>query len=63
MTQYAAFLAATALGTLAAATPPALAQQPGKVFQIGILSPAGSPSTKAFDAFRNGLRQFGYIEG
>jgi putative ABC transport system substrate-binding protein len=63
MTQYAAFLAATVLGTLAAATPPALARQLGKVFQIGILSPAGSPSTKAFDAFRNGLREFGYIEG
>jgi putative ABC transport system substrate-binding protein len=59
MTQY----AASALGALTVATSPALAQQPGKVFQIGILSPAGSPSTKAFDAFRNGLREFGYIEG
>ena len=63
MTRYAAFPVATALGALLAATPLALAQQSGKVFQIGILSPAGSPATKAFDAFRNGLREFGYIEG
>jgi putative tryptophan/tyrosine transport system substrate-binding protein len=64
MTRYAAFLAATALGTLVAATTlPALAQKPGKVLHIGILSPAGSPSTRAFDAFRNGLRELGYVEG
>jgi len=63
MTRYAAFPVATALGALLAATPLALAQQSGKVFQIGILSPAGSPATKAFDALRNGLREFGYIEG
>jgi putative tryptophan/tyrosine transport system substrate-binding protein len=34
-----------------------------KVFQIGILSPAVSPATKAFDAFRDGLRELGYIDG
>jgi putative ABC transport system substrate-binding protein len=39
------------------------AEQPGKVFRIGILSPAGSPSTKAFDAFRKGLADLGYIDG
>jgi hypothetical protein len=41
----------------------AMAQQPAKVFRIGILSPAAAASTKAFDALRNGLRELGYIEG
>jgi putative ABC transport system substrate-binding protein len=41
----------------------AMAQQPAKVFRIGILSPAGSRSTKSFDAFRVGLRGLGYIDG
>jgi putative tryptophan/tyrosine transport system substrate-binding protein len=53
-----------ALGAaLVAGPPPGAAQQPEKVFRIGILSPAKSPSTKAFDALREGLRQLGYIEG
>ena len=47
----------------AAAFSSATAQQPAKVFRIGILSPAAAASTKAFDAFRNGLRELGYIEG
>ena len=42
---------------------PDMAQQPGKIFRIGILSPAASPSTKAFDSLRKGLRELGYIEG
>jgi putative ABC transport system substrate-binding protein len=33
------------------------------VFRIGILSPAQQTSTKSFDAFREGLREFGYIDG
>ena len=41
----------------------ASAQQPSRVPRIGILSPAGSPSTNAFDALREGLREFGYIDG
>jgi putative ABC transport system substrate-binding protein len=64
MTRRAAFLAAVTLGAFVASTPlPAVAQQPGKVFRIGVLSPAGSPSTKAFDAFRDGLRELGYVDG
>jgi len=39
------------------------AQPPGKVFRIGILSPAALPSTKAFDSLRKGLRELGYVEG
>jgi putative ABC transport system substrate-binding protein len=39
------------------------ARQPGKVFRIGILSLAERSSTKIFDAFREGLRDLGYVEG
>jgi putative ABC transport system substrate-binding protein len=41
------------------------AQQPGKVSQIGILVPSGDPSTSSprVEAFRQGLRELGYIEG
>jgi len=49
--------------TLASAVPPAIAQQPGKVFRLGILSPAARPDTKIFDAFRKGLADLGYIDG
>jgi putative ABC transport system substrate-binding protein len=64
MTRRAAFLAALALAAVVAgARLPGVAQQPGKMFRIGILSPAGSPSTKAFDALREGLRELGYIDG
>jgi putative tryptophan/tyrosine transport system substrate-binding protein len=38
------------------------AQQPEKVFRIGILSPAERSSTKIFDAFREGLHNLGYFE-
>jgi putative ABC transport system substrate-binding protein len=64
MTRQAAFLAAIALGAVVAgATLPTLAQEARKVFRIGILSPAGRPDTKIFDAFREGLRDLGYIDG
>jgi len=51
-----------AIAISAAAFSSATAQQPAKVFHIGILSPAPAASTKGFDAFRNGLRGLGYIE-
>ena len=38
-------------------------QTPANIPRIGVLSPAAAASTKAFDAFRNGLRELGYIEG
>jgi putative ABC transport system substrate-binding protein len=64
MTRRAAFLAAVTLGAFVASTPlPAVAQQPGKVFRIGVLSLAGQTSTKALDAFRRGLHDLGDIEG
>ena len=60
MTRRAAFLAAIALGAVVAGAPlPALAQQPGKVLRIGILSPAERSSTKIFNGFRQGLREVG----
>jgi putative tryptophan/tyrosine transport system substrate-binding protein len=52
-----------AIALLAAASCSAAAQQPQKIFRIGILSPAASPSTKAFDAFRDGLHELGYTDG
>jgi putative ABC transport system substrate-binding protein len=55
---------AVTLGALVAGAPStAVAEQPAKVFRIGILSPAEQTSTKIFDAFREGLRGRGYIDG
>ena len=64
MTRRAAHFLAVALGAIVAGAPPiATAQQPVKVFRIGILSPAEQTSTKIFDAFREGLRDLGYVDG
>jgi putative ABC transport system substrate-binding protein len=41
---------------------PAHAQQPKKMLRIGVLS-AGSRSSTLSDAFRQGLRELGYVEG
>src|SRR6516164_8514921 len=51
-------------GSVAAWPLAAHAQQPGKVPRIGFLG-AASPSTFAprLEAFRLGLRDFGYVEG
>jgi putative tryptophan/tyrosine transport system substrate-binding protein len=43
---------------------PTDAQQPGKVPRIGFLSPSFSlPAPARTEAFRQGLREFGYVEG
>jgi ABC-type uncharacterized transport system substrate-binding protein len=64
MRRWAACLIAMALGAALVAGPlPGAAQQPEKVFRIGILSPAERSSTKIFDAFREGLHDLGYVEG
>ena len=39
------------------------AQQQGKVPRIGILTPASEASTPLWEAFRQGLRELGYVEG
>ncbi len=45
-------------------TQPAYAQQTGKVHRIGYLSPRTAEREKAyFPAFRQGLRELGYVEG
>ena len=47
-----------------AALPAGHAQQPGKLFRIGFLG-SGGPADHAprVDAFRQGLRDLGYVEG
>lgn len=43
----------------------AMAQQPRKVYRIGYLAPGLTPSipTPSMEAFRQGLRVLGYVEG
>jgi putative ABC transport system substrate-binding protein len=56
-------LATTVLALALLAAPLAAEAQPvGKVPQVGVLSP-GSPPVGALDAFRQGLRELGYLEG
>ena len=60
-----AFISGATLGLLAAPLP-AGAQQPAKVARIGYLATGSleSPETRAIlDAFRQGLRERGYVEG
>jgi len=52
-----------AVAVSAAASMPSTAQEPKKVFRIGVLSPAERSTTKIFDAFREGLRDHGYVDG
>jgi putative ABC transport system substrate-binding protein len=52
------------IGGAAAAWPlAARAQQPAKVPRIGILSPAASETAATLTAFREGIRNLGYVEG
>ncbi len=55
------FLCGLTLGTLSAPLA-AEAQQAGKVWRIGVLSPGASASSAPFEAFRQSLRDLGYIE-
>jgi len=51
-------------GGLLAAPFPAEAQQPGKVYRIGVLEQGGLPGPNpVYEAFRQQLYQLGYIEG
>ena len=51
-----------AVGLLLASFYPVEAQQPAKVRKIGFLNPTGGPSA-SIEAFHEGLRELGYIEG
>src|SRR6516164_4369648 len=42
---------------------PSAQQPPAKIPRVGILTPADSDKTPIFDAFREGLRDLGYVEG
>jgi putative ABC transport system substrate-binding protein len=58
-----AFLCGLTLGTLALPFA-GEAQQAGKVYRIGYLSPSGCPTRPEYlDPFRQGLRELGYVEG
>jgi putative tryptophan/tyrosine transport system substrate-binding protein len=64
MKRRSAFLVAISLGAVLGGAPlSGAAQQPGKVFRIGVLSLAGQTSSGGLNAFREGLRDLGYIEG
>src|SRR5215831_12485565 len=55
-----------ALAALAAAAPAAVAQHPAKVARIGYLASdlaGGNMPARLHDAFRQGLRDLGYVEG
>jgi putative ABC transport system substrate-binding protein len=54
------FLAVLALGTAPLA---ALAQQVGRVPRVGFLANGFATASPSVDAFRKGLRDFGYVEG
>jgi putative ABC transport system substrate-binding protein len=56
------FMSGMTLGFLAAPLA-AGAQQPGKVYRIGFLSPRSSSDVGRLAAFRQGLRELGYVEG
>ena len=53
----------TLLGGAASWPLAARAQQPAKVPRIGILSPAASEAGGTLTAFREGIRDLGYVEG
>jgi ABC-type uncharacterized transport system substrate-binding protein len=59
------FMATLASGLLGSARSPAEAQQAGKVYRVGVLSPFSSSfgPGPSFEAFRQTLRELGYVEG
>jgi len=53
---------AVVLWAIAAAGPGA-AQQPPKIPHVGILTPAATDATPAFQAFHKAIHELGYVEG
>ena len=62
MNRRGAVAALVALGTVAASRPSS-AQQGGKVWRVGYLSPSMSVNSQYTDAFLKGMRELGYVEG
>ena len=62
MTDRAHLSAALVLAVLLCGSPPAWAQAP-KVFKVAILTMAFSPWHSHTEGFRDGLKEFGYVEG
>ena len=63
MSRTAGLIVTLALGVISLALP-AEAQPPGRIFRIGYLgSPSPSAGSHLVDAFRQGLRDLGYVEG
>ena len=61
--EFISLLAGAAAAWPLATTGPGVAQQPTKIARVGILTPAATDATPAFQAFRKGIRDFGYVEG
>jgi putative tryptophan/tyrosine transport system substrate-binding protein len=62
--EFMALLGGTAAAWPMAARAQQVAQQPGKVFRVGLLLPSSTEIAGPYiDAFREGLRERGYIEG
>src|SRR5262245_34905027 len=53
----------TLAGSMLAAPLAAKAQQPGKVPRVGVLANGSAATSPAVDAFRQGLRDLGHVEG
>lgn len=63
MNRRAAVFALVVLGA-AARSRASLAQQPGKVWRVGFLSPtSASLNSQSTAAFQRGMRELGYVEG
>jgi ABC-type uncharacterized transport system substrate-binding protein len=56
-------LATLALAVVVTAVPLAVVAQPATIPRIGILSPGSSGPSPLFNAFQQGLRELGYVEG
>src|SRR5260221_3065625 len=56
-------LGGAAVVSAIAANGPGAAQQPTNVPRGGILTPAATDATPAFQAFHKGIRELGYVEG
>ena len=55
---------AAGVAALAAIAEQSFAQQPGgRMPRVGILTPADNDKTPIFEAFKEGLRELGYVEG